>query len=41
MSNLNNKNKIRFMFTNPAASREKTDGAVFRLAYEAKLRKHQ
>jgi hypothetical protein len=33
--------KIRFKFKNPDASDEKVDGAVFRLAYEKKLRKNQ
>ena len=29
------------MFTNPTASKEKADGAIFRLAYETKIRKNQ
>jgi hypothetical protein len=32
---------ISFIFSNPAASKEKVDGAVFRLAYETNLRKNQ
>jgi hypothetical protein len=31
----------RFLFVNPTASKEKVDGAVFRLAYENNVRKHQ
>lgn len=32
---------IRFTNDNPQASKERVDGSVFRLAYEAKLRKNQ
>ncbi|EGR30381.1 hypothetical protein IMG5_133480 [Ichthyophthirius multifiliis] len=37
------RNQIRkeYIFQNPGASQEKVDGAVFRLTYEAKLRKNQ
>lgn len=33
--------RSEFKFANPAASEQKTDGAVFRLAYETKLKKQQ